>query len=292
MSTGSQIVVPGSIGNVGPGFDTLGLAVALYLRVRVTRIVSDGRGTISFRFVDEEPLGENRILLAFERVQPRRRSPPSIEVAVRSEIPQRAGLGSSAAATIAGLRLREFVDNRRLAVDDLLSVATELEGHPDNIAAVVFGGLTTSCVARSGKIAVGRWIWPVSWRIVVATPHRQLSTAASRRVLPQRLPFDHVRFNLQRVAMLLGAVQERRPAEFGEALADRAHQPYRAKLVPGLRAALELRHPDVMGACLSGSGPSVAFFAKRNITRAVRAVEKLYERERVPCTVRSLRVHQ
>jgi homoserine kinase len=106
------------------------------------------------------------------------------------------------------------------------------------------------------------------------------------------LPFGDVRFNLQRVAMLLHAVQARRGHDLAEALADRAHQPYRAHLVPGFRAALEMRHPDVMGVCLSGSGPSIVFFARRNIAGVRRAVEKLYERQRVPCTVRALRVHQ
>ena len=287
-----EIVVPGSIGNVGPGFDALGLAIALYLRVRVTRIVPDGRGGIGFTFVDAEPLGANRIRSAFEIIPPRRRAPPSIEVEVRSEIPQRAGLGSSAAATIAGLRLRELVDGRPVTTAAMLEAATRLEGHPDNVAAIIAGGLTSSCVTSSGNIAVGRWPWPASWRTVIAIPDRKLDTAVSRRALPATLPFADVRFNLQRLGMLLHAVQARRAGDFAEALADRAHQPYRERLVPGLRAALHFRHPDVMGACLSGSGPSVAFFTRRNAAGVRRAVEKLYERERVPCTIRILRVHQ
>jgi homoserine kinase len=288
---GSEIVVPGSIGNVGPGFDTLGLAVGLYLSVRVTRVVRDGRGELSFTFVDAKPLGENRILRAFDIVGRRRRGQPSVDVEVRSEIPQRAGLGSSAAATVAGLRLRELVDARRLPIADVLTAGASLEGHPDNIAAIVFGGLTNSCRTASG-ITVGRWVWPDSWRVVIATPDAQLATAISRRALPARLPLEDVRFNLQRVALLLHAVRSRRADELAEALADRAHQPFRERLVPGLRAALALRHPDLIGACLSGSGASVAFFARRNVAGVGRAVEKLYARERVPCTVRMLRVHQ
>ena len=292
MRAGSEIVVPGSIGNVGPGFDTLGLAVALYLSVRITRIVQDGRGEVTFRFIDAKPLGDNRIASAFDLVGPRKGRPASIEVEVRSEIPQRAGLGSSAAATVAGLRLREMIDRRRLSIERFLAAGSTLEGHPDNIAAIVFGGLTNSCVSPSGRIAVGRWSWPDRWRVIVATPDARLETAISRRALPPTLPFDDVRFNLQRLGLLLHAVQARRADELAEALADRAHQPYREHLVPGLRAALALRHADVMGACLSGSGASVAFFARRNFTGVRRAIEKLYERERLPCKVRVLRVHQ
>ena len=286
-----EIVVPGSIGNVGPGFDTLGLAVALYLRVRVTRIVRDGRGDLSFRFIDEAPLGDNRIRTAFEFVGPRKPRGPSIEVEVRSQIPQRAGLGSSAAATVAGLRLRQLVDGPKLSPRQLLAAGTAMEGHPDNVAAILYGGLTNSCVTSSG-VVVGRWSWPSAWKLVVATPHARLDTAISRRALPAALPFEDARFNLQRLAMLLHAVQSRRADEIAEALTDRAHQPYREHLVPGLHAALELRHPDLLGACLSGSGASVAFVIRRNQAGVRRVVERLYEREGVPCTVRALKVHQ
>jgi homoserine kinase len=289
---GTEIVIPGSIGNVGPGLDTLGLAIALYLRVKVTRIVRDGRGEVSFRFLDEPPLGDNRIQAAFEFADRRKRRHPSLEVQVRSRIPQRAGLGSSAAATVAGLRLRDLVNGRQRSAEELLAAGAALEGHPDNVAAILLGGLTSSCAVSSDRIMVGHWDWPRAWKLVVATPRRKLPTEVSRRALPDALPLAHVIFNLQRVAMLLHAVQSRSDNDLREALADRVHQPYRARLVPGLRAALALRHPDVIGACLSGSGPSVVFFARRNQTVVRQAVERLYDRERIPCTVRVLRVHQ
>ena len=224
MRRGSEIVVPGSIGNVGPGFDTLGLAVGLYLSVRVTRVVRDGRGELAFSFIDAKPLGDNRIRRAFDIVGKRRKGQASVEVEVRSEIPQRAGLGSSAAATVAGLRLRELIDGRRLSTADFLTAGAALEGHPDNIAAILFGGLTNSCRTATGVI-VGRWAWPAAWRLVIATPDAQLATAISRQALPAKLPLGDVRFNLQRVALLLHAVQSRRADELAEALADRAHQP-------------------------------------------------------------------
>jgi homoserine kinase len=289
---GTEIVIPGSIGNVGPGLDTLGLAIALYLRVRITRIVRDGRGEVAFRFLDEAPFGDNRIRDAFEFADRRKRRHGSIEVEVRSRIPQRAGLGSSAAATVAGLRLRDLVNGKARSAAELLAAGTALEGHPDNVAAVLFGGLTSSCAVSSGRIMTGRWDWPRAWKLVVATPRRKLQTAVSRRALPDALPLAHVIFNLQRVGMLLHAVQSRRDDDLREALADRVHQPYRARLVPGLRAALAFQHPDLIGACLGGSGPSVVFFARRNVAAVRRAVEKLYERERIRCTVRALRVHQ
>lgn len=286
-----EIVVPASIGNLGPGFDTLSLAVSLYLRVHVTRRIDDGRGRLITRFLDGLPAGQNRIERAFEALPARSKRLASLEVEVRSDIPQRAGLGSSAAATIAGLRLRELVDGRRPA-DELMSTAFSLERHPDNAAAALFGGLTTSCVMAGGRVAVGRWKWPASWRVLVATPDAGLATAQSRRVLPATVPLADAVFNLQRVARLLAAVQSRHAADLAGAFEDRCHQSYRQALVPGLRHALALNHPDVLGVCLGGAGPSVVVVARRNLAAISRLLGAIYEKEGLACTVRTLRVHE
>ncbi len=279
------------MGNVGPGFDTLGLALALYMRVTVRRKIDDGQGRLVVHFAHERPVAQNGIARAFQHWPFRVARPPSLEIDVVSDIPERAGLGSSAAAAVVGLRLRELCDGRR-TVDELATAAAALEGHPDNAAAVLYGGLTSSRVAEDGGVIVARWRWPVAWRIVVATPHAQLATKESRRVLPLRVPLRDAVFNLQRVALLLHAAETRNASELMSSLQDRLHQPYREPLVPVLSRALSLRHPDVMGACLSGAGPSVAVFARRNPRGVERALTTLYRKEGVPCTVRVLRVHQ
>lgn len=285
------IAIPASIGNVGPGFDTLGVALALYMRVTVRRRIDDGQGRLVTHFASERPVAQNGIARAFEHWPFRVARPPSIEVDVASDIPERAGLGSSAAAAVAGLRLRELCDGRR-RVDELVAAAAALEGHPDNAAAVVHGGLTSSRVAEDGAVTVAQWKWPAAWRIVVATPHVQLATKDSRKALPVRVPLRDAVFNLQRVALLLHSVETRNAARMMAALQDRLHQPYREPLVPVLGRALALRHPDALGACLSGAGPSVAVFARRNPRGVERALATLYRKEGVPCTVRILRVHQ
>jgi homoserine kinase len=286
-----EIRVPGSVGNVGPGFDTLGLAVALYLRVRVREIVNDGRGRLVSRFIDGAPQGQNRIEQAFHALAPRRVRRASIAVDVRNGIPQQAGLGSSAAATIAGLRLRELSDGRR-SDDELMRAASEIEGHPDNAAASLFGGLTSSCITDTGDVKVVRWNWPRAWRVVVATPDMPLATSASRRVLPRRTPLEDSVFNLQHVALLLAAVRDYDADALSEALRDRLHQPYRQPLVPQLRLALELQHPDLLGVCLGGAGPSIVAIVRRRPADVARSLGALYRRARVPCTVRALTVHQ
>jgi homoserine kinase len=285
-----EIVVPASIANLGPGLDTLGLAVSLYLRVRVTAIVDDGRGRLKCRFVDGPIGGPNAIERAFKAVRPRGPS-PSLQVDVESGIPLRSGLGSSAAATVAGLRLREFLHGCRSG-DEMLSVASKIEGHPDNAAPALLGGVTSCCVASDGSLRVTRWPWPDRWRIVVATPDFELSTKVSRRALPARLPLADAVFNVQHVALLLGALQSGRADDLREALRDRAHQPYRQRLVPGLRRLLGVRHPDVIGFCLSGAGPSVAAFTTGPTAAVKEIFMDAYRKERIACTVRTVRVHR
>jgi homoserine kinase len=286
-----QIVVPASIANLGPGLDTLGLAVGLYLRVGITRVVDDGLGRLTCRFAGGPLGGPNRIQRAFAAFATKRRRPPSIEVDVASEIPMRSGLGSSAAATVAGLRLRALVDGARSG-EEILSAAARVEGHPDNAAAALYGGVTSCCQREDGTIAVTVWPWPPAWRIVVATPDVELATSLSRRALPKKLSLGDTVFNLQHLALLLGALQSGSVPDMREALRDRAHQPYREALVPGLRRLLGVRHPDVIGVCLSGAGPSVAVFASRNAGRVETMLREAYAKERVRCTVRTVSVHR
>lgn len=291
LSLPHDIVVPASIANLGPGLDTLGLAVGLYLRVTIVGVTKDGRGRLTCRFVDGPLGGPNRIAEGFRalgRMGPRA---PSIDVEVRSEIPLRGGLGSSAAAAIAGLRLRELVDGRRTG-DEILEAACRIEGHPDNAAAALFGGVTSCCPRQDGTIAVSRWPWPRTWRVIVATPGVELATSVSRGALPKKLPLADVIFNAQHLALLLGALQSGRAADMRDALRDRAHQPYRAPLVPAFQRILALRHPSLIGACLSGAGPTVAAFASRQARLVEDLLRGAYAKERVPCTVRTLEVHR
>ena len=285
-----EIVVPGSIANLGPGFDTLGLAVTLYLRLHVTTFARDGRGRLRFHFAGGPIGGRNRIADGFRALGPLKKG-PSMDVVVQSEIPPRGGLGSSAAATVAGLKLRELVDGRRSG-DEILAAASRIEGHADNVAPSLFGGMTSCCQAADGAIRVARWPWPRQWRIVVATPQKELATSVSRETLPRTMSLRDAVFNLQHMALLLGALQSADADDFAESLRDRMHQPHRERLVPGLRRLLSMRHPDVIGFCLSGAGPSVAAFTKGATVAAEQILKQAYRRERIACVVRTVQVHQ
>jgi homoserine kinase len=263
----------------------------LYLRLRITNIQRDGRGRLRFHFAAGPIGGRNRIADGFRALGALKKNAPSLDLLVQSDIPPRGGLGSSAAATVAGLRLRELVDGRRPG-DEILAAASMIEGHPDNVAPSIFGGMTSCCAAADGTIRVTRWPWPRRWRIVVATPETELATSVSRRTLPRSLRIGDAVFNLQHMALLLGALQSSNADDFREALRDRMHQPHRERLVPGLRRVLSMRHPDVIGFCLSGAGPSIAAFTHGSTAAAERILTQAYRRERIVCTVRTVEVHR
>lgn len=289
MSRSFEITVPASIANLGPGFDTLAVAVQLYLRLNVT--VLDGKGELNFRFVNQELKGENYIERAF-RFLARQRDDcfPSLDVDVRSDIPMRAGLGSSAAATVAGLRLYEAITFSQ-PTQALLNAACALEGHPDNVSAALLGGLTVSCQLPDGSAYAARLRWPEELAFIVLTPEVALSTADARRVLPVVISRQDAVFNIQRVALFLQVLQSGNYELLKQAMADRLHQPFRQGLVPGLEQAIHLEHEDLLGVCLSGAGPSIVAIAERNLNQIEKLLAAEYERTGYAYQVRHLRVH-
>ncbi|MBI3941323.1 MAG: homoserine kinase [Acidobacteria bacterium] len=290
--SGLEIAVPGSIANLGPGFDTLAVAVRIYLRVRVAEVLGRDRSRLEFIFVDQKLRGDNFIESAFRFLAASDGLDfPSLRLEVRSEIPMRGGLGSSSAAIVAGLRLYEALAGPQPS-QRLLTAAARLDGHPDNVAAALLGGLSGCCQLADGSVHAVSSPWPESLRFVVVTPEAELPTASSRRVLPDRIDRSDAVFNLQRVALLLQALGAGEHRFLKEALRDRWHQPYRQALVPGLEPALALEHPDLLGVCLSGSGPSVVGLAERNFSAVEELFLNLYRSLGIPCRVRTLAAHE
>jgi homoserine kinase len=289
---GVEIAVPASVGNVGPGFDAVSLALKLYLRARIVGLEDDGRGRLTFTFGGFDPAGENRVSRAFETVRARDPRPlPSATIHIDSDIPPRAGLGSSAAAAVAGLRLFEAF-TAPLPIDTLIAAAASIEGHPDNAASALGGGLTACCERDDGSFLVWSWPWPDSIKCLVATPDVQLETAVARRVLPADVRRADAVFNLQHTLLLVHAIESGDRALLREALRDRLHQPFRRDLVPGLDHLLHIDHPAVLGVCLSGSGPSVVAFADGDFDDVEASLLAIYRELGLGCTVRCLSVHQ
>lgn len=297
----SDVVVPGSVANLGGGFDTLGVAVQVYLRTRIVDVRDDGGSRLTVVQSTPPVRGQNALERAFDAmVQRTGTRMPTVSVDVSSDIPMAAGLGSSAAATVAGLRVFERVSAMRdgAALDDgalddgvLLAVATAMEGHADNAAPALFGGLTSVVQVDGEHPRAIRWSWPEDLRLVVATPAIGLATATARAALPPAVPRADAIFNLQRALLLVHALQHSEWHHVREAVKDRWHQSARASMVPMLAEVLAIDDPAVLGAFLSGAGPSVAVLARQDVERVEQMLASMYERGGVKATVRALKVH-
>jgi homoserine kinase len=269
-----RVRVPASSANLGPGFDALGLALALHNDVTAEEadsvtITAEGEGA------DRLGTGPRNVVargvrLAYEAVG---RPFPGCALTCVNRIPLARGLGSSAAAWVAGLVAGNALLGAPLDREALLVLAARAEGHPDNVAAAVYGGLTVSSSDGSGTRALTLPV-PPELRWIVLVPEVTSTTAEARAVLPKSVSRADAVFNVQRVALLLAALQTRRPDALAVALEDRLHQPYRRRLFPWLPAvAAAARDAGALGCVLSGAGPSMLAVVTGDGDAVARAME-------------------
>lgn len=288
--------MPASTANLGPGFDCIGLALKLYLtvRARVVPGASEGCGLrIRAEGAEELPSNEDNLIFRAMRFTAEREglSLPSLELDVDNELPLARGLGSSAAAIVAGITLASLVCDRELSAETVLRYATEMEGHPDNVAAAYLGGLVVSCVRPDGNVLAVKRSWPSELKVVVISPEAFLKTAETRSVLPVNVRREEAIFNLQRVALFVAALEAGAYDFLWDAMQDRLHQAHRQSLVPGLAEALATPpQPGLVGIALSGSGPSVVALARDRLSEIGEGIAENFRRRDVPAKVRVLEV--
>lgn len=267
-----SVSVPASTSNLGPGFDCLGLA--LDLRNELTLELIEGRGPAIVEIQGEGahtlPRGESNVLVKAARMVLPRRLPGRLLFRSHNRIPLARGLGSSAAAAVAGLWAgAHLFGTLRRSEDELEDLAVKLEGHPDNVAPCVHGGLTASLMEKGRPRAHRLKIHP-SLSATICIPSFTLSTKKARAALPSKVPMADAVFNISRAVLLTQALETGRTQRMADLMADRLHQPYRAKLVPGLGEALAAAvKAGAAGAALSGSGPSVFAFVTGDRARRV-----------------------
>ncbi|SRR5581483_10220345 len=257
--------VPGSSANLGPGFDCLGLALDLYLRVECQ--VTGGKLAIEVPdaqraeiALNAENLVYRAMRLVFEAVHA---SVPGLHLSIDSGIPLSRGLGSSAAAIAAGLVLANALAGDPLDRHALLNLGIGLEGHPDNLAPALFGGLQVSSLVDGRALTLPAEIKHPP-RIVLFVPDFVMSTAEARRVLPERVSRADAVFNTGRAALLIAALAAGDLAALRWAMEDRLHQPYRGAIFPALPRLIEAAlHGGAAGAALSGAGSTVLAFCER-----------------------------
>jgi homoserine kinase len=270
------VEVPATSANLGAGYDTLALALEIVDHIEVEAIARPDLG-IELS-VDGEGAGElpadrsNGFVIALERgVAEARGTAPegmSWRIAMTNRIPLSRGLGSSAAAVVAGLLAGAALGGLELSTDRALAIATELEGHPDNAAAALLGGFTIASHGESP--AAIRFDAPRDLRAVLFIPDLRLSTRAMRAALPESVPLADAVANLQRVALGVAGLATGRPDFLRQLTIDRLHEPYRAAVYPQLPQLLAAaRAAGALGACLSGAGSTVIAFVDslRQITR-------------------------
>ncbi len=274
--------VPASSANLGPGFDALGLALDLYLECRfrlAERLIIQASGCDA-SFI---PVGPDNLIwkTALEVAAHVGRPLPPIELEIRNAIPLGKGLGSSAAALTAGVVIADRILGLAWTREQILDQAAQMEGHPDNVAACVLGGVAVSAIDDSGCACAIRLELPAQCDLAILIPDFVLPTSESRAVLPQTYPRHDVVFNLQRAGLLVAALATGRSDTLRTALCDRLHQPFRAPLVPGLEELLAWRHSGLYGCVLSGAGPSVLIFHERGNSGALAGVEAILKRHGV-----------
>ena len=276
MSEWHRVRVPASSANLGPGFDALGVALSIHLECRFRR--SDAlRIQVTGRDADLIPADESNLIWRTARDAAGVSLPP-LEIEIRNQIPIGKGLGSSAAALVAGLAIADRAAGLGWTRERLLDEAARLEGHPDNVAACVLGAVVVTATGSGGRIHALRLDLPAAFRIGVVMPNFQLPTSQMRAVLPDRYSSADAVFNLQRTALLVAAFATGDASVFPTALEDRLHQPYRAGVVPGLEEILALRAPGLLGCALSGAGPAVLVFFERGAEGCLEQVRQIFER--------------
>jgi len=269
-----RVRVPASSANLGPGFDALALALALHNEVYIDEadrvavaVEGEGAGRLD--------AGARNIVARGAQTAFEAAGRPFRGATIRclNRIPLSRGLGSSAAAWVGGLVGANALLGEPLDREAILALAAKAEGHPDNVAAAMLGGLTVSCAVGERVIAVSLPV-PAELRWVLLVPDTEASTREARAVLPESVPRADAVFNVQRVSLLLAALGGARADLLEIAMSDRLHQPYRQRLFPWLEKVTKAaQDAGALGSVLSGAGPSVLAIVRDPPDRVARAME-------------------
>lgn len=282
------IRVPATSANLGPGFDVVGMALNLYNTVEmapepsgatVVEVTGEGADILlksgSKLMVD----AARRVFTAAGARQ------TGLLIRQHNRIPLFRGMGSSAAAIVGGMAAANELLPEPLPVKKILQLATEMEGHPDNVAPALFGGFVASC-AVDGEVHYACMESPVALKLVVAVPAFTLPTKKSRQALPRMVPLADAVFNIGQVALLVAALCRGDLAALSYAMNDRLHQPYRSALIPGLEKVFSAaQSAGALATVLSGAGPAVVSLVSENEAAVGAAMHRAFAACGVRCRI-------
>lgn len=263
--TSVRVRVPATTANLGPGFDCLGLALDLWNEAEF-ELGGDGvRVEVAGLGAGRLPLGRENLIaqMALHVFEVTGQAlPAGLQIRSLNRIPPGAGLGSSASAVWLGLLGGNALAGSPLKREQLLTLAIQAEGHPDNAAAALYGGLVISASLETGPLVRCVPV-PPGLKVALAIPDFELPTHAARRALPAQVPLSAAVFNLGRTALVVEALRSGDLDLLGQVMQDQLHQPYRLKLIPGAQAACEAAlQSGAKAVALSGAGPSLVAFAE------------------------------
>ncbi len=297
-----SVKVPATSANIGPGFDCLGLALPIYNEITVEETVLPGSG-VEIDVIDDNtaydvisvPKDENNI--AYKAIELLYnflgQTVSDIKITIKTNIPVARGLGSSASVIVGGLVAANELLGRPSDNALLLSIASEVEGHPDNVAPALFGGFCISSVEDDGSVSYSHIDWPVDWKLTVIIPDYELDTRISRSVLPESVSISDAAYNVRKCAMLIDSVYKSDAELMKKCLKDKLHQPYRENLISGFKETRELLadKDDILGCVISGAGPTILVISKNDGFENVKDdVKKVFEGLNVNCDIRTFNI--
>lgn len=289
-----KISVPATSANLGPGFDTIGMALDMYNTIEVTestehKIAINGEG------VEEISCDQDNIVCqALAKVYNYVGKPlPKFHIILDNQVPTTRGLGSSAAAVSGGVFAANELLGRPLSEQTMAEIVTEIEGHPDNVVPALLGGIIIAGWGHKGLI-YHRIVPDDKLCAVVAIPDFYMSTKKARQALPEQVPFQDALFNLNRAALLTAALITGDQKILAEVMDDKLHQPYRSVMVPGMYEVIkQAKAAGAIGTVLSGAGPTMLSLVTNDQAtkeRVAQAMKQAFAEHQVVCSVHNLQL--
>jgi|GEM_PF-72928 len=285
-----QILVPGSVSNLGCGFDTLGLAVALYFKASIYSAPAFQLEMKCKGKALDIPPEENLYLKVLRNCYPVSPDDWQFHVGIDTEVPPKRGLGSSACCVISALITAARLMNLKQETRQILSTALQWEPHPDNLCASLLGGFTVAMTSESGQLHHHKLGFPRSLKLLLLIPEWQISTEEARRMLPETYPQPSVIGNLQRLAYFMGCLQDGTFCGLRESVRDQIHQPYRGTLMPFGNELLEQDFGDETAIMISGSGPTFAILYRTNQQRIRSIVQRIMSVHQIAYELRNVMI--
>lgn len=283
--------IPASTTNLGPGFDVLGLALKLYSTVTLETVGNNTEVVVTGVDVDKIP--STREHIAFQAVESVfQRSgvpqPEGLKLSIANGIPAIRGLGGSGTAILGGLLTANVLCDNPFSRSELLNFATSIEGHPDNVAASLYGGMVIS-VQEGEKIHTVQLECDPVLQVVLAIPQFTLSTQKARNILPKTVPFADAIYNISRSSLLVASIATGKLDMLSVAMKDRMHQPYRSTLIPGFNDVVEAAtSAGALSIALSGAGPTIAAYCVNNTEQVGNQMQAAFKKHGIPCDIQIL----